>query len=89
MVEGWHARRSNTTNEVVIDAKHWLDNLPHSVEAMFFIEGGYSCESQIWCPRRRFAELLQRILLREYQLRPQELPLLRLDPHAHHSPFTV
>ena len=85
MLNDWHRRRSNTTNEVVLDADYWLGHLPHSVEAIFFVEGGAGCEAQIWC--RTFAEQLHRLVLRQYRLTPDELPLVRLDPHAPRSPF--
>ena len=59
-------------NELVLDAKTWLDNLPQTVEAVFYNVLA-SASEQEW------AKHVHAAFLRAYRLNEEDVPLLRLD----------
>jgi len=69
-------------NEVVVDAASWVDNLPGSIEAIFYVKGS-NAEQQ--------ARQVHTDFLREFadkSLSARGAPLLEMDPKNAETPFT-
>lgn len=62
-------------NEVVLDAKVWNDNLPHSIEAL------------LAAPNDPHAEALHRKFLHTYRLTAEDVPLVIFNKERHDCPF--
>ena len=63
--------RSRAYNEVVFDSKPIVEGLPRSLEAFFVPLGAPGA--------RRAAEAIHHTFLREYDVSPEEVPLLFFD----------
>lgn len=70
------ARGTGVYNEVIIDARHWTRNLPHSVEAIFSTAGGEVEAGRIHAG-----------LVEAYRLDAGAVPLLALDSRDWNAPF--
>ena len=88
-------------NEVVLDASHLSHHLPHAIEAVFFIgsDSDRHCRSaNEWANFRgndqknhceTYARAAHEHFLRQYRLKADECPLLRLDVSMGSHPFSL
>ena len=66
-------------NELVLDARYWMDSLPRNIEGVFFPAGG----------EESAARAIHSNLLRAFGLTSTEVPLLKLTLSNRESPFEV
>ena len=81
-----HRADSNTRgyNEVILNSARWLDQLPYSIEAMFF-PASENCARRPQCEAR--TRRAHSAFLQEYP--SSNLPLLRLNPTNWRAPFSA
>lgn len=69
--------------EMIVDAKAWRDNLPESVEALFYPK--HTCA--IGSPCMETTKAAHAALLKAYRLTAKDIPLLTLDVRNLEAPF--
>ena len=92
-----HTGAEKRYNEIILDASDFRKSLPQAIEAVFFIgvDSSIHCQSaNHWASARghceRFAHDAHKNFLRQYGLRPETVPLLRLDVHLKTAnPFSL
>mmetsp|Transcript_31538 Transcript_31538/g.63019 ORF Transcript_31538/g.63019 Transcript_31538/m.63019 type:complete len:137 (-) Transcript_31538:216-626(-) len=82
-------------NELVLDFDHFYNNLPNSIEAIFYISGRCTdVRPQEWLPGtpvpkcEDYARRVHADLLARWPAQAREIPLVRLDPWAWDQPFS-
>lgn len=73
---------SHDYNEVIVDAMAWGDQLPHVIEAVFYIND-YNDNLRVR------ASSVHAAFLSAYHLSKTDVPLLRLDLKNYERPFTL
>lgn len=85
---------SRTYNEVVIEQAAFVRDLPGSIVAVVYVADAEACVSTNHWVRSRarcgrgYARRVHESILRDFGLRPAELPLMRLDLSDWRWPFT-
>lgn len=74
-------RHSGDHNEVILDSFHIRQNLPNSIQAIFYLSTSVDSE------RSRIKKMHEEYL-EEWHLSVATFPLLMLDLDAHSEPFT-
>ena len=73
--------------EMIFDAEEFMNNLPHSIDAVFYLNE--DCTDSMAGPKcRDYAIGAHRTMLRHFELSLEEMPLLRLDPWNWDTPFS-
>ena len=76
-------------NELVFDAAHFTEQLPASIEGLFFLAGG-DCSDITDGPKcEDYARGAHENMKRHFGLTDEQFPLLRLDPNDWDTPFTI
>lgn len=73
-------------NELIFDAQYYLDHLPDSIEAVFYMDD--DCGDSFDGPKcRDYGIAAQRAITQHFGLEDERLPLLKLDLWNWDEPF--
>ena len=84
--------QSSGYNEVIIDGRHWYDNVPDAVEAVFIVKAAHHLSKEVAAEVRAaegFARQLHRDFCNHYRLSEAQFPLLQLRVDDWNEPFHV
>jgi hypothetical protein len=80
--------------EVIFDAAQFVDGLPETVEAVFFLDGPEvreeNCRDCIAGPKEEsYARIAHQTMLNHFGLTSTQLPLVSFDPWNWQTPFAA